>query len=202
MADIVIRRARLSDVAALLDIYRPYVERTAITFEWTVPDVEEFRRRIAEHSLRYPYLVAEREGRPVGYAYVSPFVGREAYDWSVELSIYVDMTARHSGAGGRLYRALEQILAAMNVTNLNACIGVNPPGQAADSYLDANSPEVHAHMGYRLVGRFEKCGRKFGRWYDMIWMEKIIRPHEAHPAPVINFNDLPAEVLERLPLED
>lgn len=162
-----IRTARLSDAPALLKIYAPYVEKTAITFECTVPDIEEFAARMRATLRRYPYLVAERGGEIVGYAYAGPFGSRAAYDWAVEMSIYLREDQRHQGTGKRLYAA----------------------------HLTRNSAQFHAHLGYRLVGEFPRCGYKFGTWYSMVWMEKCIGAHEAQPAPVRPFPELsPAEL--------
>ena len=136
---------------------------------------------------RYPYLVAEKGGELIGYAYAGPFVGRAAYDWAAEVSIYRKENQRGMGIGKRLYQAIEEISRAQNITNLNACIGSPDP---EDEYLTRNSIQFHEHMGYRMVGEFYKCGYKFGRWYNMVWMEKIIGRHTADPAPVIPFPDL------------
>lgn len=91
-----IRMAEEADAPALLDIYRPYVEQTAITFEYDVPTSAEFARRITATLQRYPYLVAEADGVPVGYAYAAPFKERAAYDWAVETSIYVRQGLRRA----------------------------------------------------------------------------------------------------------
>ena len=149
-----IRAARLSDAPALRKIYAPYVEKTAITFEYTVPDVEEFAARMRATLRRYPYLVAERGGELVGYAYAGPFGTRAAYDWAVEMSIYLREDQRHQGTGKRLYAALEAVLRAQNVQNLYACIGY--PDGADDAHLTKNSAQFHAHLGYRLVGEFSR----------------------------------------------
>lgn len=171
---ITIRTATLSDAQALLNIYSPYVEHTAITFEYDVPSVEEFASRIKNTLQKYPYLVAEKNGRLLGYAYASPFHERPAYDWAVETSIYVDQNIKHQGIGRRLHDALEDALRSQGILNMNACIAY-PPEE--DEYLDKNSVEFHTHMGYRLVGEFYKCGYKFHRWYNMVWMEKLIGNH-------------------------
>lgn len=118
-----IRAAAPEDAAQLLDIYTPYVEQTAITFEYDVPTLEEFQRRIARTLQRYPYLTAERGGELLGYAYLSPFVGRAAYQWAAETSIYLRMDSRGLGLGRALYEAIEGIARAQNLTNLEACIG-------------------------------------------------------------------------------
>lgn len=193
-----LRVAQLTDAPQLVAIYAPYVKKTAITFEDVVPTVENFRHRIANTLCTYPYLVAERNGQILGYAYVGRFGARKAYDWSVETSIYVSTDARHSGIGGRLYDAIEKICQLMGITNLNACIAY-PTDQ--DPYLTPNSVEFHHHLGYRKVGEFRSCGSKFGRWYDMVWMEKIIGKHLPNPKPVKNFNQLltdPAQPVQNI----
>ncbi len=177
-----IRMAEEADAPALLDIYRPYVEQTAITFEYDVPTSAEFARRITATLQRYPYLVAEADGVPVGYAYAAPFKERAAYDWAVETSIYVRQGLPGRGCGGQLYSALERLLRAQHILNLNACIAWTAE---ADAHLDNNSTEFHAHLGYVPVGTFHQCGYKFGRWYDMIWMEKMLAPHPETPKPVV-----------------
>lgn len=169
------------------------MEKTAITFEYTVPDVEEFAARMRATLRRYPYLVAERGGELVGYAYAGPFGTRAAYDWAVEMSIYLREDQRHQGTGRRLYAALEAVLRAQNVQNLYACIGY--PDGADDAHLTKNSAQFHAHLGYRLVGEFSRCGYKFGTWYSMVWTEKSIGAHGESPAPVRPFPELsPAEL--------
>ena len=177
---ITIRTAILSDAQALLNIYSPYVEHTAITFEYDVPSVEEFASRIKNTLQKYTYLVAEKNGRLLGYAYASPFHERPAYDWAVETSIYVDQNIKHQGIGRRLHDALEDALRSQGILNMNACIAY-PPEE--DEYLDKNSVEFHTHMGYRLVGEFYKCGYKFHRWYNMVWMEKLIGNHLSDQKP-------------------
>ena len=289
MGELTFRVARPEDAEALLAIYAPYVEETAITFEYQVPSVEAFRARIAHTLATYPYIVAV-EGQPanaaagrvdgasascidraeanagtahvdgtpvssapasgagavtgthrtseriIGYAYVGRLHERAAYDWSVETSIYVDRCARKHGLGRQLYERLEAILRAMNIISVNACIaypgtmntvaaadrlqdahiGIGAPNTAdrtrkdsregtvdsgvdigEDPYLNTNSPDFHAHLGYQLVGHFHACAYKFDRWYDMIWMEKWIAPHPAKPEAMIPFPELPTEVVER-----
>lgn len=179
-----IRVATPADAEELLKIYAPYVRDTAITFEYEVPSLADFRARIENTLQKYPYLVAELGGELVGYAYTGAFVGRAAYDWAAEVSVYLKQDRRGLGVGGKLYRALERVSEAQNILNLNACIGYP---ETEDAYLTKNSVEFHAHLGYSLVGRFHKCGYKFGRWYDMVWMEKMLAEHPAAPEPVIPF---------------
>ena len=181
-----IRTATVEDAEAILAIYAPYVTGTAITFEYEVPGIEEFRERIRHTLKRYPYLVAEKDGAIIGYAYAGPFKERAAYDWAVETTIYVDTSRKKMGIGKKLHAALEQVLEKQNILNLNACIGY--PEQE-DEYLTKNSVEFHTHLGYRLVGEFYQCGYKFGRWYNMVWMEKQIGEHTDSPRPVIPFEE-------------
>lgn len=186
----VIRPAVPEDAEALLEIYAPYVRETAITFEYQVPSPEEFRERIRRTLTRWPYLAAEAGGQCLGYAYLGAFVGRAAYDWSAETSIYLRRDVRRQGLGRRLYGALEDLARAQGIRNLNACVGTPA---AEDPHLTRNSLDFHAHMGFRLVGEFQKCGYKFGTWYNMAWMEKLLGEHPARPDPVLPFPELSPE---------
>lgn len=194
-AAVTVRAASPEDGAALLDIYAPYVRETAITFEYDVPSLEEFRGRIRRTLERYPYLVAEAAGEAVGYAYAGPFKERAAYDWAVETSVYLRRDRRRRGAGRRLYEALEAVLREQNVRNLYACVACP---ETEDAYLTWNSVNFHAHMGFRLVGEFYKCGYKFGNWYNMAWMEKLLGEHGTRPGDFIPFPALPAERLRHI----
>lgn len=182
-----IRTATLDDAQQLLDIYTPYVINTAITFEYDVPSLEEFQNRIRNTLQKYPYIVAESSGEILGYAYTGPFVGRAAYSWGAETSIYIREDSRKMGIGKKLYDMIEKISRAQNIFNLNACIGYP---EEEDAHLTRNSVEFHAHLGFRMVGTFHKCGYKFGTWYHMVWMEKMLGEHPAVPAPVIPFPEL------------
>ncbi len=188
-----IRTATEDDAEELLAIYAPYVEQTAITFEYDVPSEDEFRKRISHTLEKYPYLVAEENGKIAGYAYVSPFKERAAYDWSVETSIYVDMTQKRKGIGRLLYDRLEEILKKQGILNVNACIGYP---QIDDEYLTKDSVHFHERLGYHMVGTFHQCGYKFGRWYDMVWMEKFIGEHstQRNQPDVIPFSNISCEM--------
>ena len=171
-----IRLATADDAAALIEISKQYID-TPITFEYDLPGEEEFAARMAEIGQRYPYLVAERpgaDGQPhiVGYVYASPFKARPAYDWAVETSIYVDRAERRSGVGRALHNALERCLVAQGILNMEACIATT---DVEDEHLTNDSWRFHEHMGYRLVGEFRKCGYKYGRWWNMIWMPHFVR---------------------------
>lgn len=185
--NITIRCANPQDAEALVIIYAPYVEKTAITYEYEVPTVENFRKRIENTLEKYPYLVAEREGEILGYAYTGTYIGRAAADWAVETSIYIKEGQVKSGVGRMLYQAIEEITKAQNILNLNAAIASS---EEDDEHLTKNSIQFHEHMGYQLVGEFHKCGYKFGKWYNLTWMEKWLGEHVDTPEKMIPFPEL------------
>lgn len=176
--EIIIRPATEADAPALLAIYTPYVTQTAITFEYEPPTVQEFAGRIRDTLKKYPYLVADRQGELVGYAYASQLKGRAAYAWSVETSIYLRQDCRGGGLGQKLYQALEEELKERGFINLYACISAT---SGEDPLLHNASVKFHKRMGYELVGHFSRCGFKQGRWYDVIWMEKMLGEHPNDP---------------------
>ena len=176
-----IEKVTIEDAEELLAIYAPYVRDTAVSFEYVVPSVEEFADRILQISAKYPYIKAVEDGKIIGYAYANTFKGRKAYDWSVETTVYVRKDAKRNGTGRRLYECLEQSLMKMGVLNMNACIA---SAKVEDEFLTNDSMYFHSRLGFTEVGRFHNSGYKFGRWYDMIWMEKLIGSHDAHPGEV------------------
>ena len=190
-----LRVATQEDAAALLDIYAPYVRETAITFEYDVPSVEEFAARIAHTLEKFPYLAAENDGEIVGYAYAGAFHPRAAYQWCAEMSVYVKRDARRMGVGRKLYDAMEALLKAQRLTNVEACIAVP---SAPDAHLTLDSVRFHEKMGYRMVGKFEKCGYKFDTWYDMVWMEKHIGGHVHAQPPILEIGRIAKEAEEML----
>ncbi|HFI0596076.1 TPA: N-acetyltransferase family protein [Streptococcus suis] len=159
-----IRNAQVEDAANLVAIYAPYVEKTAITFETQVPAVEDFANRIEKTLKKFPYLVAVEEGQIVGYAYASTYYARAAYDWTVEMSVYVQKEARGKGIGTLLYTALEEELTARGFKNFLACIAL--PNLA--------SIAMHEKRGYQQVAHFKKVGYKFGTWHDIVWLQKSL----------------------------
>ncbi len=145
----VIRDAGPEDAETLQKIYDWYVRNTAVTFEYETPTAAQFRERMERTMERYPYLIAETDGRADGYCYAGPFVGRAAYDWSCELSIYLRPDVRRNGIGRMLYGEMEKRLRAMGIRNLYACIGV-PRGE--DAYLTRDSERFHKRMGAGEMG--------------------------------------------------
>lgn len=171
-----IRVATIEDAAALVEIYRYYIEKTAITFEYDVPSIEEFERRIQTTLEKFPYYVVEEEGEVLGYAYSGPFASRKAFSWSAEISIYLKQGQQKKGYGKKLYQLMEAKLKELGYQNVYACIATP---EVEDEYLTNNSVQYHEYMGYRLVGEFKRCGYKFDRWYHIVWMEKWIGKHES-----------------------
>lgn len=170
-----IEPVKMEDAKELLSIYAPYVQDTAISFEYKVPSLSEFQDRIQNISSVLPYIKAVEAGEILGYAYAGKFKNRKAYDWSVEVTVYVRKDSRKSGIGKLLYHALEDSLKRIGVLNMNACIAIP---RENDEHLSNDSYCFHEKMGFRLVGTFHNSGYKFNTWYDMIWMEKIIGKHQ------------------------
>ena len=191
----IIRMATVADAAALREIYLPYVRTTAVTFELEDPTLEDFTERVRKTLERYPYIVAVEDDQIVWYAYASAFRPRAAYLHSIETSIYMRMDYRGKGVGRRLYEALAKLLMLQNVYNMEACIAHCDP---ADEYVPATSRLFHERLGFRLVGQFNKCAHKFGRWYDMIWMEKILGDHVADPEPFMPFTQVAQEKIDEV----
>lgn len=167
----IIREAKIADAEKILEIYGPYVLNTAISFEYEVPPVEEFQQRIANVQEKFPYLVAEEQGEIIGYCYAAPFHARKAYERSVETTIYISRESRRHGLGKKMYELLEERLRNQGIKNLYACVAY-PNGE--DEFLTTDSVRFHEKMGYEICGHLHKCGYKFGHWYDMLYMEKII----------------------------
>lgn len=160
----IIRSANANDAQDLLDIYRPYVESTAISFELEVPTVEDFSTRIERAVRDWAWLVAEMSGEVVGYAYGAAHRAREAYAYSVETSAYVH-TARHrSGVAKALYQELFLTLAKRGYAS--AFAGVTLPNDASVGF--------HQSMGFAPIGVFPKVGFKHGEWHDVAWFYRAI----------------------------
>lgn len=176
-----VRRAWAEDAPRLAEIYAYYVENTAVSFEYEAPSPAEFRERMRRTMERYPCFVAEVSGHILGYAYAGPFVGRAAYSWACETTVYIDRDARGRGLGRKLYAVLENELQSMGILDMYACIAT---AAQPDEYLTDGSERFHERMGFSKTGEFLKCGYKFGRWYNMIWMGKTIGEHRQNQPPV------------------
>jgi phosphinothricin acetyltransferase len=182
---IIIRPATTKDAAVVCEIYTPYVLNTAITFDLDAPTVEDMREKISTLLKTYPFLVAEENGEVVGYTYASAFRPRQAYLYSIETSIYVRQDYKGNGIGRKLYTALENVLRLQHVYTANACISYVDP---ADEYAPATSRRFHERLGYTLTAHIPNCGRKFDKWYGIIWMQKELLPIPATPEPFVPFS--------------
>jgi L-amino acid N-acyltransferase YncA len=160
-----VRTATPADAAVLREIYRPYVERTAISFELEVPSIEEFGRRISVAVEGWSWLVAEVDGRPVGYAYASVHRAREAYRTSVETSAYVREDYQRQGIGRALYTQLLNELGERGYASAFAAITL--PNDASVGF--------HESLGFERIGVFPRVGRKFGTWHDVAWFYRALQ---------------------------
>ncbi len=174
-----IRCATEADAASLVAIYAPYVA-TAVTFETSVPSVAEFARRIRDISSFYPYLVCETEGRLVGYAYAHRMYERAAYDWDVELSVYVAQGEGAKGVGSALYEALIPLLRKQHIVNLYALISL--PNEA--------SVALHRKFGFRELGVWRRTGYKDGAWHDVLCMEAQVGETDTAPQPLRSWHEV------------
>lgn len=168
MPDLIIRDATAADIPAISAIYGPAVLEGVASFELQPPDEAEMRRRFeAIAGAGYPYLVAEAQGRVIGYAYVSAYRPRPAYRYSVENSVYVDPNAHRRGAGRALLEALIASCKEKGFRQMIAVIG--------DSAQHA-SIGLHRRNGFTFSGTIHAVGYKFGRWLDGVIMQRALGP--------------------------
>jgi len=173
----VLRIARPGDAAEIAAIYAPYVRDTVISFEINPPDTHEMLRRITSTLATHPWLVAERDGRVVGYACASPHRAREAYRWSCDVAVYLSPDAQGKGLGSRLYTELLRMLTAQGFRS--AYGGIALPNAA--------SVALHEKMGFRHLGTYSKVGFKLGQWHDVGWWQCILSTAAGVPEEVIPF---------------
>jgi phosphinothricin acetyltransferase len=159
-----LRHARVEDAAAIQEIYRPFVQDTAISFETDVPTIAQMSQRIEASLTNWAWLVAEVNGEIAGYAYGSSHRARAAYNWSVETSAYLHPDFHRQGIASLLYGELFKELEQRKFGS--AFAGITVPNDASIGF--------HAAMGFEMIGRFPKVGRKFGRWHDVAWMSRPI----------------------------
>jgi phosphinothricin acetyltransferase len=162
---LIIRPATLDDAEALLAIYRPIVLNTTISFELEPPTLEQFRERIEGALADYDWLVAEVDGRPIGYAYGTSHRSRGAYRFAVETSAYIHPSYYRRGIGLNLYKKLLPNLAEKGYCSAYA--GIALPNEA--------STALHKRAGFVYIGVFPSVGRKFGRWHDVSWWHCRLR---------------------------
>lgn len=169
----VIRDSRDEDVAAIQSIYAHHVLHGTGSFELDPPSTDEMRaRREAVLQAGFAYLVAEADGRVLGYAYANLFRTRPAYRFTVEDSVYVAETARGTGVGRRLLVALIARCELAGSRQMLAVIG--------DSFNTA-SIALHARCGFRFAGTMRATGWKHGRWLDTVVMQKELGDADRAP---------------------
>ena len=169
------RMACPSDAPAMLGIYRQCIG-TSITFELVLPSVDDFACRIVSVQAEHPWIVCtDDSGEVIGYAYAHRLMGRGAYRWSAELSVYIDERHRGNGIAHALYGAILDILKMQGVVNAFACVTV--PNRPSESF--------HRSIGFQEVGRFRRAGYKAGAWHDVAWFEMELNPHMDDPIDVV-----------------
>jgi phosphinothricin acetyltransferase len=180
MSEALVRHAdAATDASACAEIYAPYVLETVISFEDDPPDVAEMRHRIEEVSARYPWLVAEEDGRVVGYAYADPHRDRAAYRWAVDVAIYIDPAFHGRGIGRALYETLFELLTEQGYRTAVAGIALPNPASIA----------IHEKLGFEPVGVYRSIGWKLGAWHDVAWYQRPLAdggdsvPNEPAPPP-------------------
>jgi phosphinothricin acetyltransferase len=167
-----VRIATAADAAACAAIYAPYVTDTAITFETVPPSAAEMEQRITDATRSHAWLVAEDEGHMVGYAYGGPFKSRDAYRWSCEVSVYLEVGRRRTGTGRALYADLLSRLADRGFHM--AVAGMTLPNDA--------SVGLHRAMGFEHVGTYRRIGFKHGAWHDVAWVQRALTDGPQPPA--------------------
>jgi len=175
-----IRLATAADAEAVAAIYAPYIESTVITFEVTPLTGDEMRARMLQSLARCPWLVAEEDGRVVGYAYAGPHRERAAYQWSADVAIYLDQQVHRRGFGRALYSTLFQMLVRQGY--VNAYAGITLPNE--------KSVGLHEAIGFTPVGVYRNVGFKMGRWLDVGWWQLQLQPLPVDPAPVTPWKDI------------
>jgi phosphinothricin acetyltransferase len=168
-----IRLATPADAARIAEIYAPAVTDSAISFELEAPDVAEVRRRIGYVAANTPWLVCERDGTVLGYAYAGQFRVRPAYLWTVEVSAYVAPEAQGGGVARALYTSLFAALTVQGYRNLIAGIALPNPA----------SIRLHEAMGFIAAGVYHNVGYKLGAWRDVAWFERALATFDRDPVP-------------------
>jgi len=174
-----IRLATSADAAAIAAIYGPIVEGTTISFETTAPTEAEIARRIAATLAYAPWLVCAQPGDVLGYAYASRHRERAAYQWAVDVSVYVDERHRRKGVAQALYTSLFEILKRQGFYSAHAGIALPNPASVG----------VHEALGFRPVGIYRSVGYKMGAWHDVGWWQLPLRERDGAPRPPLGLDE-------------
>ena len=179
----IIRLATPSDAADIHQVYAPIVSQTHISFELSVPNIDEIAARISKTLAQYPWLVCEINGRLAGYAYAGAFRARHAYQWTTETTVYVHSAFQRRGVSRGLYRSLLAILRAQGYCNAVGVIALPNEG----------SIRAHEAAGFRKIGVFENVGFKAGNWRHTGWWQLELRPMPEAPQPPRPIGELARE---------
>jgi phosphinothricin acetyltransferase len=175
-----IRVAAPQDAAAILDIYAPIVRDTAISFELEPPSLAEMQKRIEDTLLQWPWLVCDRQGEVLGYVYATRHRARAAYQWSVDVSVYIRDGMRRTGIGRALYTSLFELLVLQQFHHCYAGITLPNPGSVG----------LHEALGFQPVGVYRQVGYKRAAWHDVGWWQLALAAEKSRPAPPIAFATL------------
>lgn len=176
------------DIAEVLEIYAPYVQNTAITFEYEVPSLESFAERVHHYTEQYPWIVAKDHGEIVGYAYASLYRSREAYQWCCELSVYLRPEVQGKDLGRTLYSALMDLLTLQGYYMVYGVIAL--PNEA--------SLALHNQLGFSMDGIQENCGFKLGSWHHTATMSKPLRDFAPPLSEPKSIHELPSDVINAI----
>lgn len=168
-----IRLAEETDAERMLAIYAPVVRETAISFELEPPTAEEFRRRICDPKEYAPWLVCESGGNILGYAYAGRFRARAAYQWTVEVTVYVNPDYQRRGVGRAVYTSLFECLRLLGFCGAIAVISLPNPASVA----------LHESLGFEPIGVFNSVGYKLDDWHDAGWWQLELQKHGPSPTP-------------------
>lgn len=174
-----LRIAESGDAEGVLSIYTPYVTETSVTFDYDVEEAKVFCQKIDEMLKEFPWVIAEHEGRIIGYAYAKRHRDRAAYNWCAESSIYVHADFHGKGLAKLLYEALLEILEAQNTINVYA--GIAQPNEGSTMF--------HIKMSFTPVGVYKKVGFKNHQWHDVLWVHKLLKKHVEEPEEFIPFSN-------------
>lgn len=184
-----IRLASTDDASEILEIYTPYILHTSLTFETEVPSTEQFKKRISNYLIEWPWLVCENDDRKIiGYAYASRYRERTGYQWCVEVSVYILEEYHQSDIGSSLYNVLLEILRLQGYRNVYAVI--NLPNDT--------SIKFHEKMGFEFFAAYKNVGYKLGAWKTVGWWQKIINEYNDNPAPPVKFSEMDQAFLPTL----
>lgn len=177
-----IRVATAQDAAAILDIYAPIVRETAISFELDPPTVPQMQQRIEDTLLQWPWLVCDRQAEVLGYVYATRHRTRAAYQWSVDVSVYIRAGMRRTGLGRALYTSLFALLTLQQFHNCYAGITLPNPGSVG----------LHEALGFQPVGAYRHVGYKLGAWHDVGWWQMTLPTEKSSPVSPLAFATLTA----------